>query len=616
MFKSLPNYFSTGILGSTLSHISKRDKRKLALFTFLQSIIGLLDLVGIGIIGILGSLSIRGINSQPAGNRTLVILKAMKIENFSVQNQVAILGGIALIVLIGKSIFSIFINRKILLTLSEVSAGLSANLIHKILSQNLSDIQSTTSQETFYSANEGVRTLVLEVIGSFISIVAEGFLLFLIVLFLMFIDLTMALALLLTFSFVGVLLYLSVYKRARSLGTQEANLSIESNQLTIEVLRSYREIYLRGRKFFYEQQLFQNRKLAGRTIAELQLMPYLSKYVVEIALLVLLFCMTSLQFLLNDATHAIGLLFVFLASSSRMAPSALRIQQAITTLRGSLGRATPTIELFNKIATNNMNSQIVMEIDSVQDGQDLFFTPEIFVKSINFSYPDTDNLTLKNISCDISAGSFVAIVGPSGSGKSTFIDVILGLHQIETGKVLLSGLPPKSAIECWPGAVGYVPQQTSLENSTILQNIAIGYPLEQVDISRASHCLEVCNLTKLVSSLPDGIHSQIGENGFKLSGGQRQRLGIARALYTNPKILILDESTSSLDGVAEDEISSALLSLKGGITLITIAHRLSTVRNADLVLYMDGGEITARGTFNEVRASVSDFDRQAQLMGL
>jgi ABC-type multidrug transport system fused ATPase/permease subunit len=164
--------------------------------------------------------------------------------------------------------------------------------------------------------------------------------------------------------------------------------------------------------------------------------------------------------------------------------------------------------------------------------------------------------------------------------------------------------------------MSYVPQDVVIAAGTIRENIALGYPPKEATDELVKSALKIANLEKLIASLPDGINTQVGERGTRISGGQRQRLGIARAMFTRPKLLVLDEATSALDGETEIEISEAIRALRGVTTVIMIAHRLSTVREADIVVYMDNGNVIATGTFEEVRDLVPDFDRQAKLMGL
>ena len=216
----------------------------------------------------------------------------------------------------------------------------------------------------------------------------------------------------------------------------------------------------------------------------------------------------------------------------------------------------------------------------------------------------------------VSHGSIVAIVGPSGAGKTTLVDLILGVLEPESGTIQISAMKPQLVSQKWPGAIAYVPQNTFISQGTIRDNIALGYSTEIVSDEWILSSLKIADLEELVMSLPKKIDTDIGEQGSKLSGGQRQRLGIARALFTSPKLLVLDEATSSLDSLTELNISDAISNLSGSTTVLIVAHRLSTVQKADQVIYIEKGEIKATGTFEDVRNSVPDFDRQAKLMGL
>lgn len=251
------------------------------------------------------------------------------------------------------------------------------------------------------------------------------------------------------------------------------------------------------------------------------------------------------------------------------------------------------------------------------DFEHLDFQPNAKVSSISYKYPDSTEDVIVNLTLDIPEGSFSAIVGRSGAGKSTLVNLILGVQEPNQGEILISGLKPSVAIKKWPGAVSYVPQDIVIINATIFQNISLTSNTNDKDtIRKVWHALEIAQLNSFVQSLPNGLDSIVGEKGTKLSGGQRQRIGIARAIFTNPKILIMDEATSSLDSETEHALNLSIQSLKGSVTLFVIAHRLATVRNADIIHYIDNGKIEASGSFEHVRNKVLDFDLQAKLLGL
>jgi ABC-type multidrug transport system fused ATPase/permease subunit len=258
-------------------------------------------------------------------------------------------------------------------------------------------------------------------------------------------------------------------------------------------------------------------------------------------------------------------------------------------------------------------------IENVDDTVDIDhdgFIAEINVANATFKYPSKLTPAISDVSLSILPGASVAFVGPSGAGKTTLVDILLGVLNPDEGNLLISGMPPLLAVANWPGAVAYVPQDVVIAAGTIRENVALGYPIEVATDELVISALRVAHLEAFVTALPLGIDTEVGERGAKLSGGQRQRLGIARAMFTKPQLLVLDEATSSLDGESEANISAAIQALRGTITVVMIAHRLSTVRNVDTVFYLAEGKVLAFGTFDEVRRAVPDFNRQAILMGL
>lgn len=272
----------------------------------------------------------------------------------------------------------------------------------------------------------------------------------------------------------------------------------------------------------------------------------------------------------------------------------------------------PTLKLSDELGTSPL-------IENVEDRilvDHIGFEPLISVKNISLTYPDSQTPAVSNVDITIPSGIFVAFVGPSGAGKTTLIDVLLGVLAQDSGEVLISGLNSLDAISKWPGAIAYVPQDVEIISGSFRDNVAMGFPSDAFTNEMVIEALKIAHLYELISSLPSGIDTQVGEGGNMISGGQRQRLGIARAMFTRPRLLVLDEATSALDGETEAGISDSIQALRGNTTIIMIAHRLSTIMNADLVVYMENGNIKATGTFSEIRNQIPNFDKQANLMGL
>ena len=610
--KRLRRQWSQSAIGRSVRVLSRKDQQKILIVAILQIILGALDLLGVVAIGLLGALSVTGLQSSAPGNRVQSALNFLHISDASFETQATILGISAVLLLVSRTLLSIFFTRRILFFLSRRGAKISANLITRLLSQPLLTVQERTTQETLYAVTSGVSLITLQVLATSVVLVSDVSLLLVMAIGLFVVDPVSALGTFLVFGLVGLLLYRLMQVRAGELGVKNSALSIIGNEKIVEVFSSYRESVVRNRRDFYAREIGKIRFELADVSAESAFMPYISKYVIETVVVLGAIAIGATQLVLEDATHAVATLAIFLAAGTRIAPSVLRVQQSSLTIRGALGQAKPTLDLIDSLGDVPMIENVDDTVDLIHEG----FVPKIEITNASLTYPYKDNQAISNISISIPEGAFVAFVGPSGAGKTTIIDVLLGVLNPDEGSVLISGLPPLLAVSKWPGAVSYVPQDIVIAAGTIRENVALGYPTECATNDLVDSALRIAHLKHFVSTLPLGADTQVGERGTKISGGQRQRIGIARAMFTRPQLLVLDEATSSLDGESEASISEAIQSLRGSTTVVMIAHRLSTVRNADIVVYLSEGRVIAMGSFDEVRQSVPDFDRQAQLMGL
>jgi ABC-type multidrug transport system fused ATPase/permease subunit len=593
------------------SILSEADRKKVIAVALLQVMMGALDLLGVALIGVLGALAVNGIKSQEPGNRVARVLEIMNLDSLSFQSQAVTIGCLAASVLVLKTLASVFLTRKILFFLSRRGAVVSTELISRLLNQPLLNLQVRTTQSSLYAVTSGVTNITLGVVGTAVSLIADVSLLLVMAVGLTLVNPLISFCMLTLFGSIGLLLYLLLKKRASELGTLDAKLNIDSNEKIIEVLGAYREAVIRDRRQHYAQEIGKIRLRLADTLAESSFMPNISKYVVEASVIIGAITISAIQFLIADAAHAIGTLSIFLAAGTRIAPAVLRVQQGAITIKGALGASEITLNLIEALPPLKA-TRVRDEVDFEHFG----FISSIEMQDVSFKYPGESTFSLSNLSLTISPGQKIAIVGPSGAGKSTLVDLMLGVIQPLSGKITISGLPPDEAVSKWPGSIGYVPQDSMITTGTIKENVGLGFNSEQINETWVSRALKMAHLESFVQELPEGMNAIVGERGAGISGGQRQRLGIARSLFTNPKILILDEATSALDGQTELEISQAIQELKGTTTLVLIAHRLSTVRDADLVVYMENGRIIELGSFEEVRSQIPNFDIQARLMGL
>jgi len=594
-----------------ISVFSPADRKKIFGVVVLQTFLGALDLLGVALIGIIGALAVTGIQSATPGNRVSQVLDVLNLDGYSLQTQTAILATAATCVLIGRTVFSVLFTRKILFFIARRSAVISGNLIRRLLLQDNLQVNSRTIQETIYATTTGVTSVTLGVVGTLVIIIADVSLLFVMATGLLFVDPIVATSTFFLFSFVGLGLYKVMHRRAINLGKKDAELNVFSNEKISEVLTSYREATVRSRRGHYAEEISAARYRLSDVLAELSFMPSISKYVVEGTIVVGAVFVAAVQFLFQDSRHAIATLAIFLAAGTRIAPAVLRVQQGSISIKSSLGTAKPTLRLLSELP-ESINNEDIPAYTQEYPGLEA----DIRVTDLSFTYPGVDRPALLGVNLFVDSGTSVAIVGPSGSGKTTLADLILGVFQPSAGQVLIGGQQPLDLIRRYPGAIAYVPQDVSIIQGTIRENIALGFPLLEATDIRVNAAIEIAGLVDFIRSLPKGIDTEVGPRGSKLSGGQRQRLGIARAMFTRPKLIIFDESTSALDAETELKVANSIDSIPYETTLVIIAHRLSTIQKADKVVYVDEGKIIAVGTFDEIRRLVPDFDNQAKLMGI
>ena len=600
------------VLARAILVLPRADRRRILAVIVIQILLGALDLLGVALIGVLGALAVNGVQSRPAGDRVGQILSFFGVADENFQMQAAVLGLAATLVLVTRTLCSIYFLRKILFFLSRRGAHISATLVGKLLSQSILTIQTRTTQEILYSVTIGVGSITLGVLGTIVSLISDVALLSIMAVGLFIVDPILAFSTFILFSSIAFIMYWLTQRRAHKLGEISAQFSIESNEKIMEVLSSYREAVVKNRRNFYAREIGNIRIKLANSAAEAAFLPNVSKYVIESTIVISALLISAIQFNLTDAAHAVATLAVFLAAGSRIAPAVLRVQQSALGVRGSLGAAIPTLDLIDSLRNSTDLETTTDEVQTDHSG----FSPNICLDHVNFSYPGENKLAINDLCLEIPAGKSVAIVGSSGAGKTTLVDLILGVLNPNSGEILISGVNPKKAISNWPGSISYVPQDVMISNGTISENVGLGYPKKSVTKDLVNAAVRIASLNDYILKQQNGVDTYIGERGVRMSGGERQRLGIARAMFTQPSLLVLDEATSSLDGETEANVADAIQELNGKITVLIIAHRLSTIVNSDIVIYLDKGKLLAQGSFNEVRKKVVDFDNQAKLMGL
>lgn len=307
----------------------------------------------------------------------------------------------------------------------------------------------------------------------------------------------------------------------------------------------------------------------------------------------------------GDLATILPILALYALAGFKVLPAIQQIYHAVATIKGSSAA-------FDAIKEDLKASRYIDEqresSERRPDETIAGLKRNIDFQDVTFTYPGKTLPALRSLSLQIPANHTVGFVGATGSGKSTLVDLLIGLLMPDSGKILIDEVPLTSSnVRSWQDKIGLVSQSIFLSDASIRENVAFGIPLEQIDTARVLEVLKLAHLDDLITELPDGIETRVGERGVQLSGGQRQRVGIARSLYHNPGILVFDEATSALDGITEKSIMEAISEFAGKKTIILIAHRFTTIQQCDLIYHIEKGGVVDQGTYDELMARSPQF---------
>ena len=593
--------------------LSPRAKILYLLIILFQALISFLDLIGLALIM---KLVLGFQEKSSAGSNSTFIELPLVGEWFRGTNESLLLLAVVGIFLV-KGITALALHTFTIRLMASETLKLVKQLGRTIFENRTSHFKRFTNQDISYSLYNATEIVFRDTLVPVSVISADIALLSLIGLNLYLNAQILFFPTVMYFLILFTVLRTAERKGARKALKVQMREEIAGRSLITETTASLRELYVSSKLKWMTEKILDARAKgvqAGTVITIGQLRP---KYFYEMALFGGVGLMALVSSVSGDATEVAAYLTLFVVSAGRMIPSLLRIQYYLATFQRSKEH---TVKIFEILDTTPLNEESIM-VDQIEslEFETTEFLPVIRVKGVSFYYDlDAHNPNIENISLEIPAGQTIAIVGPSGAGKSTLVDLLLGYQQPTSGQVLISGLNPRAAFQKWPGRVAYVPQKVTIYEGSLFSNVALGSDegLNQEERNLVSQLLQQVGLGDFLSTLNSGLDTKLSEFGSSLSGGQAQRIGIARALFTNPKIIVFDESTSSLDSASEEGIMKFLMSLKGDKTMIFIAHRLSTIRTADRILYLDKGVIKAEGDFQTLQSKVPDFRTQVSLLSV
>ena len=597
------------IVSQSLGFMTPRERAKYFVFLSLRSFVALFDLLGILAIGFLAT-SIALFITLGSDSSRVIEFGGLTIPAVTAQT-LPVVAVLILGLFFSKAIISILLTRQLAYFLARVEARAARSVADRAFGSGLGEARLHSREEIYFAVQAGSPAAFNSVLNAVGTIIAEGILFVLVIGSFLAVDPLSALAALIYFVLIAAVIQLFIGNLMQKSATRATEGAVAANTAIGDLSEVLREATVFGKKDFFFDKIHAARiRTAGSTASQLTLggMP---RYIVETALIIAVALFVLWQSASGDLVKAAGTLGIFLSGGLRLTASLLPLQSALLTIKQSI----PVAEKALKFLTLGAGSGIQApsgNSDSVSANKAV----KVELRNVSFDYPDSDSPTLVGVDIEIQAGQQVALIGPSGAGKSTLADLILGLLKPTSGDVLIDSQDPEEVIAKNPGRLGYVPQRPGMVSGTVAENIALGAPEGKVDQSRLGAAIAAAHLKKVLGELPEGVDTNLGKRKDELSGGQLQRIGLARALYSRPDLLVMDEATSALDAGSENEINKALDEMRGKVTVVLIAHRLNTVQRSDIVFLVEEGRITASGTFPDLLRSNSTVQNLAKLMSI
>jgi len=593
------------------SEFSAQEKRRLLLLALLIIVTGLLQVVGIA--SIFPFISTASDPSIVDENAHLAMAKAY-LEITNNRDFIVLLGGVVLLSLVLTNLFLAFSTWVTMRFLVTTNNTLALRLLQRYLSEDYLFHLKRNSAELLKNLTSETGRVVNGGIMSAINVVSKGFTALCILVFLVLVDPMIALIVGTVLGFSYLLIYWSIRLKLGRIGLIVTQLFSDRMRYINESLGGIKELKVLGREKYYLKQFRENSEEIIKHQVFNRAAVDLPRFLLETIAFGGILAMTMyLVAVKNDAQTVLPMISLYALAGYRLMPALQGIFQSTATLKHDIA----AVDLFyNDIKGTDKLPFDLDEVDAVSLPA-LPLQKELVLKEVAFHYPNVNKQAVDSLSLTIKANTSIGIVGTSGSGKSTLVDIILGLLQPQQGHISVDGERlTKDNLRAWQNNIGYVPQVIFLADASVSANIAFGIPDAEIDQTAVERAAKMANLHDfIVSDLEQSYQTIVGERGIRLSGGQRQRIGIARALYHNPSVLVLDEATSALDTPTEQAVMGAVYDLAHKKTIIMIAHRLSTVKNCDNLVWLEDGNIKAAGLYDELKLSNLAFKKFIKLGG-
>jgi ATP-binding cassette subfamily C protein len=601
---------------ASLAFMTPKERSKWLFLVGLRAFLSLLDLAGILAIGFVVTSTAIFLTSGSDPNRVLEFA-GLQIPAVTAQTLPWVSAGV-LVLFLCKALFSVILTKKAAFFVATVEARSARTIAEISFGGDLGDARKRSREEMMYAIQGGSPSAFNVLLNAVNAFATEAMLFLVIIVGFLFIDPMATLAAVAYFGLIAVLIQYFVGSKMTKAGQLAAEGSIKANTAISDLLSVFRELLVLGKRDKYIDGIYKARLSAAESAATQYYLTGMPRYIIEAALLVGVALFVLSQALAGDIVKSAATVGVFLSGGFRLTAALLPLQNALLTINAVLPSAKTAHDILKLALDANVQNSLPLASEGSNNSKTSQAEQcppiEVRFESVDFSYPDSDLAALINVTFEVEAGTQVALMGSSGAGKSTIADLLCKVLTPTSGSITRTIASEAIGGPEELGGVSYVPQRPGLVSGSILENVALAEDPLKIDRDRALESLRLAHLERLVLELPQGLDTPLGKLQDGLSGGQMQRLGLARALYTKPGLLVMDEATSALDAESEAEIQKALDDMRGKVTVVLIAHRLNTIQHADKVILVEEGRVKDSGTFKELIARNPSVEKVVDLM--
>ena len=576
----------------------------------LRSALALLDIAGIMAIGYLVTSTVELISGGTQAGTNLELF-GFSVPSVNIQT-IPLIAGLILALFLTKAVLSVALTRWAALFVANIEARAAKTISEIRFGGNLIGVRKYSLEEMMYAVQGGTANAFGGLLNSVNTLISEGFLFILVIVMgFFFVDAVATIAAICYFGLIAFIIQFfigSLMSRAQEVNYDS---SIRLSSSVNNLISVFRELSVSGKREKYIEDIYKAKKEFANSNAKTFYLGGMPRYIIEAALLVGLALFFLSQLLSGDISSSAGKVGIFVAGGFRLTAALLPLQSALLSIKSAI----PGAKIAHDILEGAPERLKAAAVQADAKSQNLLAGKPIGVvfEDVSFSYPDSPSPAISNLNFTVEPGSQTALMGASGAGKSTIADILCLLLTPTSGRVY-RGTSLSDNLGEIGGRVSYVPQKPGMVSGTILENVALGEEVETVDREEVIAALQAAHLRDLILELPQGIDTPLGKLKDSLSGGQMQRLGLARAIYSKPSLLVMDEATSALDAESEAEIQKTLEDMRGQVTVVVIAHRLNTIQHADKVILLHEGRVQDSGTFKELIARNPSVEKGVELM--